>query len=299
MISYTKPYKDVLPSKIQAEVNASEDIIPECIAVSTSEDEDFIEFEFDGFIGALGETALDIILDAHDPTPPELAITALLVDGQKGQDHRVIDYKSGLNGSLHKVVIEMYRGEVREVHYYTDETQEKLVLVVRVCSDENCETLGYSRNPLGQPIERWTERTWYMNDGVTPHPARKVTHKVYSHDPVAQMKEGVRRRTNTIDQLSIDLLRAYVGTMAENPMNPTTAELDEAYAAVTSYSDKYEKGISTFMRTGRNDFLRPPESPNVLSDPEGWLNNNVVPLGYPAGWTIRTIILESVKNISE
>ncbi len=32
---------------------------------------------------------------------------------------------------------------------------------------------------------------------------------------------------------------------------------------------------------------------------ESWPNNDVAAMGYPAGWTIRTILLESIKNISE
>jgi hypothetical protein len=113
------------------------------------------------------------------------------------------------------------------------------------------------------------------------------------------MNEGFRRRQNQIDKLSVDVLQAYVFNTAVDPMNPTQAELEAAYDAVTAYVDKYEGGVTTFVRAGRNDFLTPPDDPNVTDDTETWLDYPVTAMGYPEGWTIRTIVLESVKNINE
>lgn len=231
-------------------------------------------------------------------TSDELVLFDLLGDGQRELDFRTIDYKSGLTSRLHKVITSMYRGELREVKYYTDVSSTDLVLVVSVYADEACTVPGYSRTSLGQPVERWTKREWYKKNG-SPHESKKVTHKTYSHDPISQMSEGLRRRQNQLDKLSVDILIAYVGTTAVNPLAPTQAELDAAYETVTAYNDKYESALTTFARVGRNDFLSPPASPNVADDTESWLDNDVEPLGYPAGWTIRTIVTQSVKNISE
>ena len=214
------------------------------------------------------------------------------------RDFRTIDYKTGLIGRLHKVTRTVYRGEVRAVDYYTDDTKSRLVLSVEIFADEACTIPGYERNVLGQPIQRWTRRRWFRRDG-TPHPDDKVTHKVYSHDAEAQMAEGVRRRQNTIEKLSVDVLTSYAVTTAVNPMAPTDAEMATAYEVVTEYIDKYASGVTTFIRVGRNAFLYPPASPNITDDTGAWLDNSVTPLGYPAGWTIRTIMLESIKNISE
>lgn len=294
---HTRPYKGVLPSKIMAEVNADEGVAPSCLSVSTDEDADLVLFEFDDYLQVSEEDAVNAVYDSHVPTESPLVIESLYAPGQSG-DHRVIDYKAGLINRLHKVITQMYRGEVREVKYYTDDTETTLVLVVRICSDADCTSLGYVRNALGAPVERWTERTWYRED-TTAHADKKVTKKVYSHDPVAQMTEGLRRRQNQIDKLSVDILQAHVATTAVDPLNPTEAELEASYDTVTAYNDKYEAGITTFVRVGRNDFLTPPDSPNVTDDTETWLDNSVTPIGYPEGWTIRTIVLESVKNISE
>jgi hypothetical protein len=253
---------------------------------------------FDVEPSAGDKAAVDGAAAVHDgESPAQIAILDLVPSIDQSRDVRVIDYKTGLDTRLHKVVKTMYRGEVREVDYYVDETEAELVLSVKVYADEACTTLGYSRTVLGQPIERWTKRTWFRKDGEVG--AEKITHKVYTHDPAAQMAEGIRRRSNTIDKLSVDVLRAYVFTTAVDPMNPTDVELATAYQVVTAYMDKYEAGVTTFIRVGRNDFLTPPESPNVTDDTDPWLDNSVEPMGYPTGWTIRTIMLESIKNISE
>lgn len=297
MFAYDKPFKDVLNHKLQAEINANPSVSPLCECIHCDEGANFVRFVFDIEPNATEKAIVNGLYDEHSPVENDLVLSAFVPSSSR-MDHRVIDYKSGLLSRLHKVVSSMHRGELREVKYFTDESETELVIVVKVYADEELTTPGYSRTTLGQPIERWTERTWYRGDG-SPHPSKKVTHKVYSHDPVAQMSEGFRRRQNQLDQLSVDILRAYVGTTAADPMNPTQAELDAAYDAVTTYNDKYSRELTTFVRVGRNDFLTPPASPNVTDDTETWLDNSVTPLGYPAGWTIRTIILESVKNITE
>ncbi len=250
-------------------------------------------------LSEMNQTEKDAVDAAETAQANEaLVLSDYLGSGQSMFDFRSVDYKTGLTSRLHKVITTMYRGELREVNYFTDSTETTLVLSVKVFADESLTTPGYSRNTLGQPLERWTERTWYKKTGEA-HTDKKVTHKVYFHDPIAQMKEGLRRRQNQIDKLSVDILKAYIGTEAVDPMNPTQAELDTAYDVVTSYNDKYEGPLTTFIRVGRNDFLTSPASPNVTDDTETWLDNSVTPLGYPAGWTIRTIITDSVKNIVE
>ena len=253
---------------------------------------------FDVEPDASDKAEVDAAAAVHDgEDEADLAITDLLVEVDKGRDVRVVDYKTGLIERLHKVVTNVYRGEVREVDYFVDATEADLVLSVKVYADEACTTLGYSRNSLGSPVERWTRRTWYRKDGSVG--VTKTTHKVYTHDPAAQMREGMRRRTNVIDKMSIDVLQAHVFTTATDPMSPTDLELATSYNVVTEYMDKYEASVTTFIRTGRHDFTEPPDNPNITDDTESWLDNDVEAMGYPAGWTIRAILLESIKNISE
>lgn len=235
--------------------------------------------------------------DRYGLDPKRIVLHDFVATPDLNRDIRTVDYRTGLTNRLHKVITTMHRGEVRRVDYYTDTEAVRKVLAVEVFADEELTTPGYSRNTLGSPIERWTRRTWYLRDGSVA--ATKVTHKTYTHDPVSQMREGIRRRSNTMDKLSVDVLTAYVVTTAANPAAPTLAEMGAAYEVVTAYIDKYETGVSTFIRVGRHDFTEPPESPNITEDTDTWLDNSVVFLGYPTGWTIRTILLESLKNISE
>ena len=229
--------------------------------------------------------------------PKQVAIHDFMARADLNNDVRTIDYRTGLVDRLHKVITTVHLGEVRRVDYYADTDATRRVLAVEVFADEELTTPGYSRNSLGSPLERWTRRVWYRRDGSVF--ATKVTHKIYTHDPAAQMREGIRRRTNVVDKLSVDVLTAYAVTTAANPAAPTLEEMAAAYDVVTAYMDKYEGGVTTFIRVGRHDFTEPPESPNITDDTDTWLDSSVVLLGYPTGWTIRTIMLESLKNISE
>lgn len=226
-----------------------------------------------------------------------LAMASLIAPEDANKDFRTINYKSGLIGSLHKVRADKYRGEMRVFDYYTDASKTTLVLRVQIYADADLTVLGYDRTDLGSPIQRWTKRTWYREDG-TPHPSTKVTHKVYA-EPEAQMEESERRRTNQVRKLKLDVLQAYVFNTAVDPMNPTAGEIQAAYEAITVYMGKYGDEVSLFIEAGRNDFLTPPASPNVTDDVEAWLDYDVSAMGYPPTWTIRKIILESVKNINE
>lgn len=299
--TYTLPITAFMNDKVdvesfQQEVNALGLVSAALQAIHTHATD--VNLIFDVEPSAVDKAAVDGAAAAHDgESPAQIAILDLVPSIDKDRDVRVIDYKTGLDTRLHKVVKTMYRGEVREVDYYVDETEAELVLSVKVYADEACTTLGYSRTVLGQPIERWTKRTWFRKGGEVG--AEKVTHKVYTHDFVAQMSEGVRRRTNVIDKLSVDVLRGHLFNTAVDPMNPTNEEMQASYVVVTGYMDKYEAGITTFIRAARNDFLTPPDNPNVTDDTEPWLDFSLTAMGYPTGWTIRTLILESVKNISD
>lgn len=280
-----------------SEINSNENIVNPRTIESINTDDNVCNIYFDAALSESEITELDIVLASHKgDSSPELVLKGLTLNNYR--DHRGVNYKTELKSRLHKEVSDMYRGEVREVNYFTDETKTTLVLKVQVFSDEECTTPGYSRNSLGQPVERWTKRTWYKEDG-SAHPETKITHKVYTHDNVSQMREGIRRRNNTIDKLMVDVLRAYVFTTAVDPMNPTAEEMTAAYNALAVYTDGYEAEITTFIRVGSNSFLTPPASPNVTDDTETWLDNSVVAMGYPAGWTVRTILLEGIKNISD
>ena len=227
-------------------------------------------------------------------TPP-LAIDSLL--GNPGcRDIRTVNYKSGLLGRLHKKLTSWFRGELREVEYYADDTETNLVLVVQVFADSDLTTPGYARDGSGLAQERWTKRTWKRTDGTDG--TVKTTHKRYDHDKPTQQKEGRRRRQNVIDALELEVLPMLVATTAVNPASPTQAEIDAAEVIGVAYIKKYSDDISDYIRTGDLSFKTSPASPNITDDTETWLDDSVVAYGW-TGPTIRDEMLGALKEIDE
>lgn len=206
-------------------------------------------------------------------------------------DPTVIDYKTGLKQRLHKVIKTRFRGEVREVDYYTDESMSTLVISVQVYADDSLTILGYSRDPLGLVIERWTKRTWWKEDD-TPGKI-KVTHKTYSHDANEQMNEGRRRRTNVVNSLTLQVLNMLVATSAANPMAPTIAEIQAAESLGLEFMSDYSSQISSYISGGNLTWVG---TPGVGDDPRSWLDNNVVAYGW-TGPTIRDEIQSTMVEI--
>jgi hypothetical protein len=224
-------------------------------------------------------------------TAQDFAISSLLEEDES-RDVRVIDYKSGLLSSLHKVIKTRFRGEVREVDYYLDDTETTKVLSVQIFSDSGLTTLGYSRSSSGLAIERWTKRTWYLENGSAG--TTKVTHKRYDHDSVEQMTEGRRRRTNIINSLTISVLNMIVATTAINPASPTQGEIEAAEALGSIFVESYSSKISTYFRTGDLSWVG---SPGIGNDSTSWLNNNVIAYGW-TGPTIRDEIQAALVDIN-
>lgn len=225
-----------------------------------------------------------------------LHIAALLPQDKAKADVTGVDYKSGLTDRLHKKIKTRFRGEIREVDYYTDDTEATKVLTVQVYSDSGLTTLGYDRDASGLAIQRWTKRTWWQTDD-TAGPT-KTTHKRYDHDTVEQMTEGRRRRTNVINSLQLDVLSMLVATTAVDPNNPTQAEKDAAEADGMDFMGSYASEISTYISTGDLDWRTPPESPNITDDATAWLSNNVTAYGW-TGPTIRDEILAALVEITD
>lgn len=234
----------------------------------------------------VGETALRALVAAHSGLPlAPLAICSLVPPCDRGRDVRSIDFDTGLTTRLREVLSVVYRGEVREIRRYLDDTCATLAIV---------ESMAYVRTPLGLAVERTTVRTWYRTDG-TPHPRTKVTLKVY--DPLAQMQEGRRRRENVVDNVSMFVLVAIAITeYGYDPWNPDPAKLALAEADGMAYIAKYESALGNYVRTGDLSFRTPPASPNITDDAEPWLDNDMTPLGQP-GVSIRAWLLDAFQPI--
>lgn len=232
-----------------------------------------------------GEKAdLDAAIAAHEPNWAKLRLYRY---ADEHDDHKRIDYKTGLDSRLHKRITDIFRGEVRQVLYWGDENEGADDLVLRV----DC---VYVRDGLGLAQQRTSTRTWYREDG-SEHPDVKVTVKVY--DAFHQMMEGRRRRTNVINVLTLDTLSMLVASTAADPMNPTPAEIMQAEADGRAFFETYSTQVSTYIATGDLGFRSPPAWPNVTEDTTPWLDNTVSVYGW-TGPTIRDEILAALVEIN-
>lgn len=232
------------------------------------------------------QAALDAVVAGYTAAPNrKLKIYRHIATN--GTDHRQLDYKTGLIRRLYKKVTVIYRGELRCVEYFDDQAMTDRILKVDVV---------YVRGPTGLAQERTTTRSWYREDGSI-HEDTKVTHKVY--DNLHAMMEGHRRRKNVIDKLTLDVLMLLVATTAVDPQNPTLQELQDAEATGVAYISKYGSALDLYIRTGDLSFKVAPATPNITDDTETWLDTDLEPIGYPAGYTIRDVFLDSLKTIEE
>jgi len=106
-----------------------------------------------------------------------------------------LDYVTGLATKLYPKRV-FNKGELNNVKWYSDEELTDLVLNVDIV---------YTRDGARFPIERTTTRTWYKQNGE-PHPDVKVTRKIYDHDFLAKISEGIRRRGNLVNSIQIPVL---------------------------------------------------------------------------------------------
>jgi hypothetical protein len=171
----------------------------------------------------------------------------------------------------------MYRGEVREVHYTNPSDYSDVMLKV---------TVTYTRAPNGLVLSRIVTRTWVCEDG-TDHPDQKITSKDYSPDPVHQMQEGIRRRENVINQLTIQVLGMLMAIRTAG--DPSAAEVLGATFMMT-----LESYTTNFIRTGDNQTIRGV----VMTDTTEWLDDDLTALGMP-GVTIRYVIYDSLAGIMD
>jgi hypothetical protein len=282
--------------QLLADINADGGIAPTCEGLGhTPADTNELRVTFDAALSPAEDSALDAVLAAHAPVSHELKLHRYIATN--GQDHRQVDYKTGLTARLEKKVTAMVDGEVQEVEYHADEDFDDLVIKVAVFKDQALTTPGYARTSNGLAVERWTERTWYREDG-TAHPDTKVTHKAYSHDALQQMREGRRRRSNVIDQLSITVLNLLVATeTAVDPLNPTPAEITAAEAIAIPWLATYDDHVNNYIRVGDLAW-KTTGTPNLTDDTATWLDNDCEPVGYPASTTIRDVILGSLNEVS-
>jgi hypothetical protein len=227
---------------------------------------------------ASGDEALvDAAIAAHTGPPAPLKLWRYLPSDERGRDHRVVNYGIGLTARLHEHIDEMFRGEVRRIGFYApDDHDDEIVR----------ETMVYTRAANGLALSRTTTRTWFREDG-TPHPLTKVTVKDYEAHPIHQMQEGVRRRQNVVDELTLQVLGMLVVTQ-------TNGDVAAAEALGSAFMLTHETCTTNYLRNGDNAMLQA----EINADTTTWLENDLTALGMP-GMTIRQVLVASLAGIME
>jgi hypothetical protein len=247
---------------------------------------------FDPALSAGDKTTLDGVVAAYTP-PNDSPLKLLRYTLSATEDHRGVNYATGLNTKLAKLIdttdsTAWFRGEVRRIEYHaTPEHNDKVLQEER----------EWARNADGtvtviNPAAVWGDAdfrgsrstwTWFREDG-TADPTTKTAIKTYNG--MQSMTEGHNRRQGLLNALEAEILRLLLGTGGTE-------------ADGMAYTAKYATELSNFVRTGDLSFKTPPASPNITDDTEPWLDNDVSGLGYPANTTIRDVILDSLKGIME
>jgi len=249
------------------------------------------EIQFD-FVDTLSAGEITTLTDTVESkrgtylgTPKPLRVSEYLPDGITVDDPRGYDYVIGLKERLHEYVVVMFRGEVREMGYYdmasvaaNPDDPEQWVRVVG-------EFIEYTRDAMDLATSRVTTRKWYCTDG-TFDSRIKVTTKRYTG--MTAMDEGNRRRVNVVNYSSILIL----GLLA---MTETGGDLHAAEVLGRAFTTLYQPQISNFIRVGDDALQVAIEADTTTT----WLDNDMEPVGYPAGTTFRDVIIAEILDISD
>ena len=185
-----------------------------------------------------------------------------------------INYKTGLTIRLHPMRT-FVKGVLIEVCYHLNASKNS---DGSVSYDEPIirEQFEYVRDAATFAQSRIQTIEWYDENGEIG-PDKKELVKVY--EPVEGITEGVRRRTNVIDQLKIDLIGLALGT-------GNAANVPVAIGLGREIFDQLVKEIQAYIET--NDFALATALQNVDLFP--WLNS-IIP-GTPI--TVRAYILDAI-----
>lgn len=112
------------------------------------------------------------------------------------------DYITGLTARLYRSNTDVHQGEIREVTFYAQATQDPNTGAVSYSDPVVRENFVYYRDGVGFARQRVQTITWMREDG-TDHPDVKTRHKMY--DGYETIVEGRRRRGHLADRMATEL----------------------------------------------------------------------------------------------
>lgn len=158
-----------------------------------------------------------------------------------------VDYKTGLNRRLYRKE-SFVHGELRSVELFdatntgADGWPAYTDLIVR-------EDMTYVRDGIGFARSRTTTITWYLESGDA-HETQKTLHKMYS--PLESQKEGITRRGNIIDQLSLVVGSIMIQVL---PTNETYPDAQAKLEVGRMWMQQNKLALDMFVQASKRDIV--------------------------------------------
>ncbi len=249
------------------------------------------------------ETALDVILAAHNNVSEQVPIIMSLADKSvRNKSHTAINFVTELEDGVafHKEV-EFFeetpkRGHIKYERYYHgyEDVDNKGQEVVRVSYDWTMDQTT-SVEPAGMStIKRdYKQMEWMKPDG-TYHSKKKCKPAKKYDTFEKQSAEGIRRRQNIIAHMKAPLGTAMVFSGAAADMGDVNLKLVSLWKKLSAELSAYiESGKATYAATGVTDVYQA-----LIDDTTfAWLNN-VVPDNATTQATIPLMVGKSIRNIT-
>lgn len=188
-----------------------------------------------------------------------------------------LNYITGLNRRLYYKQY-FIQGELYLQEYYANTatgsdswpTYSDLILT---------ENMVYTRDDLGFAKERTTTIAWILENN-TPHPQNKVLHKTYSI--LESQLEGITRRSNIINQLSITVAGILIQVL---PTNSTYPDDQSKIEVGRQFLQTHKLSCDMFVQASERIIVS-----DVKYATDFWLN---IPIDAN-GTTIRTVLLSEI-----
>lgn len=179
-----------------------------------------------------------------------------------------LDYKTGLTRNLHSKHT-FFKGELRKTDYFADQTQTDKVLTVEMV---------YQRDALGFATTRTVTRKWVMENGEY-HPTIKTTVKDYTLNVINQIREGITRRENLINNVQTPTLAFMLATITGKSQAEVILMGRAFMDTMEDTMQKFIKNSSTVTDAANPDFGKKTLWVTFRDAPETWLDNKPPQLG--------------------
>jgi hypothetical protein len=244
--------------------------------------------QFMHFLVAPGNYAEGYSLDGNNnliydvgyqpPIINAVKVITLSDDGGGGKHFHNINYNTELSQSIFPKRV-FTKGELTSVVWYSDQLLTNKLLDV---------TMVYVRDAMGFAVSRTTTRKWVRED-ESFHPLFKITTKSYTINPIDQILEGKRRRSNIVDGVQLPvmsfLLETQSGTLTQGEILLMGRDFLDA---MEPFFNRFVKNSSSINDVASPDFGKKEIVVEFETSTDAWLDDLPAALG---GATIRQYLI--------